>query len=234
MSYTIYKHTLILDCPHKGWSYIGQTHFKNVKIRWNSGKNYKTSRRFYNAIQKYGWNSFEHTILETNIKTRAEANKLEKYYIKFYNTIENGYNISSGGDDHTYNAKEIYQLDENKNILAKFSSLLAAEDATGIQSKNIYRVCTGKNKSVGGYYWCYAEKYNEWTIEKSKKLIPIKPIYQMTLDGKIIAKFNSMSEAIKILNFKSCSKISMCCNKKRKTAYGFRWRYVDEERKSKN
>ena len=38
MSYTIYKHTLILDCPHKGWSYIGQTHFKKVKIRWNSGK----------------------------------------------------------------------------------------------------------------------------------------------------------------------------------------------------
>ena len=119
MSYTIYRHTLMLDCPHKGWSYIGQTHFKNVKIRWNSGKNYKTSRRFYRAIQKYGWDSFEHTILETNIKTRAEANKLEKYYIKFYNTIENGYNISSGGDDHTYNAKEIYQLDENKNILAK-------------------------------------------------------------------------------------------------------------------
>ena len=56
----------------------------------------------------------------------------------------------------------------------------------------------------------------------------------MTLDGKIIAKFNSMSEAIKILNFKSCSKISMCCNEKRKTAYGFRWRYVDEERKSEN
>ena len=91
-------------------------------------------------------------ILDEHRSEKIRIDKLEKYYIKFYNTIENGYNISSGGDDHTYNAKEIYQLDENKNILAKFSSLLAAEDATGIQSKNIYRVCTGKNKSVGGYY----------------------------------------------------------------------------------
>ena len=222
--YIIYKHTNKLN----GKVYIGQTHFTNLELRWLNGKGYKTSKKFNNAIKKYGWENFEHIILVSNIKSKEEANNLEKYYIKLYNSIENGYNISIGGDDHTYTAKTVYQLDENKKILASFISLLVAEDITGIAAKNIYRVCAGKNKSAGGYYWCYANDYDNYEIKVSKKIIPVKPIYQLDLNDHILAKFNSMSEAVQSLHFKSCSKISMCCNGKRKTAYGYKWRYVDE------
>lgn len=229
-TYIIYKHTNKINNK----SYIGQTYFEHPEVRWNSGKNYKTSPKFYNAIKKYGWDNFEHTILKTNIQTKNEADNLEKYYIKLYDTIAHGYNISRGGDDHTYSAKEVYQLSETKTIINKFVSLLAAEDATGIAAKNIYRACAHKNKSAGGYYWCYAQDYTAYDIQVSKRLIASRPIYQLDLNDCIVARFSSMSEAARILKFNSCSKISMCCNNKRKTAYGYKWRYVDEERTSKN
>lgn len=100
----IYKHTLVLDCPSKGKSYIGQTCAKNPSTRWAGGRGY--SRRnpvFYNAIKKYGWDNFNHEIIEDNIKTLEEANEREKYWIAFYHTYINdpvchGYNMTAGGD----------------------------------------------------------------------------------------------------------------------------------------
>ena len=45
--------------------YIGITS-QAVNKRWKNGKGYKSSPYFYNAIQKYGWNNFEHNILFTD------------------------------------------------------------------------------------------------------------------------------------------------------------------------
>ena len=42
--------------------YIGITK-QNPTVRWGvDGKRYKDSPRFWNAIQKYGWDNFEHEI----------------------------------------------------------------------------------------------------------------------------------------------------------------------------
>lgn len=81
--------------------YIGITQNKPNR-RWQNGYGYKNrNSHFYNAIKKYGWENFEHIILEENL-TRKEASKKEKYYIRLYNTNnENyGYNITSGGDNN--------------------------------------------------------------------------------------------------------------------------------------
>ena len=102
--YVIYKHTLIADCPHKGWSYIGLTKQK-VQKRWNYGNGYSADHHkvFAAAIKKYGWNNFEHIILEDNIDTLEAANEREKYWIAYYHTWVKdtncmGYNITQGGD----------------------------------------------------------------------------------------------------------------------------------------
>ena len=75
--------------------YVGQT--CNIKKRWEyNGCHYENSFKFYKALIKYGWNNFDHIILKENLSLE-EANFWESYYINYYNSIENGYNIRTGG-----------------------------------------------------------------------------------------------------------------------------------------
>ena len=79
--------------------YIGQTKY-NVQKRWgNKGYRYREQPLLYNAIKKYGWDNIEHKIL-CKCKNQEDANLLEKYYIKQYqsNNIKFGYNLTNGGD----------------------------------------------------------------------------------------------------------------------------------------
>ena len=69
--YCIYLHRNKIN----GKVYIGQTCQKPEK-RWNYGHGYKNCPRFYSAIVSYGWNNFEHIILENNLNS-DEANEKE-------------------------------------------------------------------------------------------------------------------------------------------------------------
>ena len=96
--WTVYKHTNKINF----FSYIGITSRK-PEVRWGkNGKKYRPSKGryscFYNAIKKYGWDNFEHEILENNL-TYKQACEKERYYISFYNTkAPNGYNLTDGGE----------------------------------------------------------------------------------------------------------------------------------------
>ena len=94
MIFTIYKHIN----KKNGKVYIGQT-IQRPEDRWKNGAGYRNCTKFYNAIQKYGWDNFEHIILEQKEMTQEEANELENFYIKKYNCLDDkyGYNITEGG-----------------------------------------------------------------------------------------------------------------------------------------
>ena len=86
--------------------YIGITKL-NVKDRWQNGNGYVVNKRFYDDIETYGWDGFEHKIVETNL-SKMDAAILEVDLIKKYKTNEEeyGYNINGGlakyiGDDST-------------------------------------------------------------------------------------------------------------------------------------
>ena len=91
--------------------YIGIT-CRKPEYRWNNGKGYYNNQYFTRAINKYGWDSFNHYILYTGL-TKEDACRMEKELIAKYQTtkMEFGYNISSGGDatmlgvQHTEEAK---------------------------------------------------------------------------------------------------------------------------------
>lgn len=51
-----------------------------------------------------------------------------------------------------------------------------------------------------------------------------KPVLQLDSNDNIINRFSSASEAERHLNGKG-SHISCCCLGKRKTAYGYKWKY---------
>lgn len=49
------------------------------------------------AMRKYGVDNFSIQEIDT-ADTKQELNEKEKFYISFYNSIDNGYNIAKGGN----------------------------------------------------------------------------------------------------------------------------------------
>ena len=76
-----------------GKIYIGQT--KNVKKRFKEHINAETNSAIHNAIKKYGKENFTFEIIEGPIKN---YNEREIYWIEFYNSYRNGYNLTIGGN----------------------------------------------------------------------------------------------------------------------------------------
>ena len=91
--YTVYMHI----APNKK-RYIGITS-QNPERRWRSGNAYKHNDYFTNAIEKYGWDNFEHIIIVKGL-SKKEAEWLEIELIKAFDTTnrDKGYNILKGGD----------------------------------------------------------------------------------------------------------------------------------------
>lgn len=93
-SWCVYVHI----SPH-GKYYVGITSQKNPNGRWRGGDGYKHNQHFTRAIQKYGWDNFQHEIIASNL-FEAEAKNFEKLLIKKLHANDgvHGYNISEGGD----------------------------------------------------------------------------------------------------------------------------------------
>lgn len=112
-NYTVYEHI-----SPSGKRYIGITS-NNPNRRWGAnGQGYSKQSKFFNAILKYGWDNFQHNILYSNL-TANEASQKEQELIKYYNTIENGYNCESGGLTNRKHSQEtiekLRQLNLGKN-----------------------------------------------------------------------------------------------------------------------
>ena len=80
-----------------GKVYIGQTrktiqerfqeHLKKAKIH--------TNRYLYDAMNKYGYNNFIITQIEECLDIKLDEREI--YWIKYYDTYNNGYNLTTGG-----------------------------------------------------------------------------------------------------------------------------------------
>lgn len=93
-----------------GKKYIGQT-TRTIKARaGKDGKYYlidnnkEANYKFANAIRKYGWDNFIDQTLEivstsTKQELISELNKLEIFYISYYDSFYNGYNSDKGGNN---------------------------------------------------------------------------------------------------------------------------------------
>lgn len=130
-TYSVYEHKNKIN----GKIYIGQTSFLNVQRRWGKdGSLYKHSPYFYSAIQKYGWDNFEHIILESNL-TAEEAEEAEKYYISLYhsNDMNYGYNLTSGGEKQKQFSQQTIQKMREK----KLGKPLSEEHKKNISKANI-------------------------------------------------------------------------------------------------
>jgi predicted GIY-YIG superfamily endonuclease len=95
MSWSVYKHV-----ASNNKVYVGIT--SNIKNRWaGNGYYYHLSDTIFSrALKKYGWDSFEHVVLYTNLsKEEAVAKEIE--LIKYYKSINMSYNTTDGGEGYS-------------------------------------------------------------------------------------------------------------------------------------
>lgn len=88
MNYCVYCHVN----KQNGRTYVGMTG-RNPLDRFDNGYGYWSNKEFYADIQEYGWDNFDHMILEDCL-TKAEATKMERIYIEALDAKDpiNGYN----------------------------------------------------------------------------------------------------------------------------------------------
>ena len=174
-NYSVYCHINRINNKR----YIGITSI-NPKKRWLSGNGYR-GMVFGKAIIKYGWDSFTHEILHTNL-SEEEALAEEKRLIQKYKTCNRkyGYNQSPGGNVVSATMREkmrkkmtgknnpMYGKPRPENNLKAtrkpvmcietevvYESISMASKLTGINLGHIASTCKGLRKSAGGFHWKY-------------------------------------------------------------------------------
>jgi group I intron endonuclease len=190
-------------------SYVGQTRRTlNERLNYHKNENRK-STPLYNAIRKYGWENFSfHIVEECEID---DINDREIYWIAEKKTLyPNGYNLTTGGN----------QCSHNQYTKDKISRQRTGMKFSDTHRENIRRSRLGttipeeQRKKMSESHKGF--KHTEETKEKLKYLQPHRrEVGRFDSNDNIIQKFDSISEAGKILNC-SPGNISECCNGKRK------------------
>lgn len=140
----------------------------------------------------------------------------------------------------------IAQLDQFGNLLKTWASISDAE-VYGFNSSGIRKVLSN-NKKYHGYIWArwetfsknnpgfkyedflnnkvniFNESYEKCYSEKKRKIV------QLNCDGEFISSYNSISDAQKAFN--KGNGIACCLCGKSKTAYGYKWMYLEDYQNS--
>ena len=222
-------------------TYIGITS-RDVIRRWGrNGNGYRQDDNpvFYNAIQKYGWDNFEHIIWAENLLEK-EAKEWEirlialfKTNCRKYKSPELGYNLNDGGDG---NPGHILSEESRKKISQNHADV------------------SGKNNPMYGKSAMKGRKHSEESKQKMresqkgkifsdehKKNLSVskigkfkggnspnaRKVVQLSLKMKFISYFDSIIDAA---NFTKTNRSSIreCCIGNRKTAGGFKWMYIED------
>ena len=101
MKKDIYKITNLIN----GKCYIGQTTDSKRRFSEHKAKSYGSEKNkvLYYAFDKYGLNNFSFEVIEEQIEN---YNEREKYWIRYYDSFENGYNQTEGGEEPPLNIGE--------------------------------------------------------------------------------------------------------------------------------
>lgn len=144
-NYTVYMHV----CKENNKTYVGITS-QNPEDRWGSnGYRYNHNEYFTRAINKYGWDNFEHIILFKN-RTKEEAERLEVLFIKILlsNNRTYGYNISNGGESigkHSEESKKkMSELRKGMVHTMKSKEKMSKQRQGGMNANAKKVICEGK------------------------------------------------------------------------------------------
>ena len=203
-----------------GKQYVGKTYYKSIQERWHQHLNdYKKQncekRPLYNAMNKYGIEHFHIKEIEY-VLPEMDLEKREIYWINQYDTYHNGYNATLGGD-----GKRVYNYDE---LIAAYKEL---KNLTKVA--NIFHCDTGHLSKI-----LKANNIKIISGQQISQQMNGKQVAQYDLNDNFIQIFPSSCDAAKALNKitstsrGASSHIADACKGKRKTAYGYKWKFVDK------
>ena len=206
-----YIYQIINDINDK--IYIGKTE-RSIEERWNEhcrACNYThyEKRPLYSAMKKYGIEHFHISLLEET----DNPEERETYWIEQKQSFKHGYNATIGGDGKKYIDYDLviasYKETQNVAETARRLNIDRSHASTILRTCNIDILSTGEvnQKRVG------------------------KVINQYTLQGEYIQSFPSAKSAADALGKTTAtskgatSHITDVCRGKRKTAYGYIWKF---------
>lgn len=169
-------------------------------------------RPLYSAMKKYGIEHFHmKKIEECSIEDMSER---EKYWIEYYGTFKNGYNATIGGDGRPYIDYDL--------VVATYKELQNQKETAeklNISVDTVHIALVAFNE--------YIYPSNIVSQQKMGKIVN-----QYDLNGNFIQSFPSAKSAAESLNKitstsrGASSHITDVCKGKRKTAYGYKWKFA--------
>lgn len=166
-------------------------------------------------MNKYGIEHF--SIQQIEECSDNIVNEREKYWIKFYNSYYNGYNATLGGEGRKeYEALIFVENYQNGLTETEIAAKYKCDISTVKRALNLYNICPSKE---------YQRRAKE---QYGKKCCCIKDNVSM--------EFSTMMEAARFIKDNNLSvdtisgiqtHIGQVCNGKRKTAYGYKWQYMN-------
>lgn len=198
--------------------YIGlstQTLQQRINQHNSHAYNQQSKYHFHCAIRKYGPDDFEYVIIEDNIDNIETLKERERYWIKYYDSYYNGYNSTLGGE-----GKIIRDDEEIKRLFEEGKTTKEIVEITGHNKNTIYK----------SYQSSGLTEINNERKKLQNQLRCSRPVEQYDLEGNFIKEWSSATECGKVLGNQSF--ISAICNQKENmlSAYGFLFKYKDDER----
>ena len=196
--------------------YVGQT-IQGIKIRYlqhlDKAKDINDHTRLHSAMRELGTEHFYCTLLEEC--NELDLDSREKYWINYFDSYNNGYNMTSGG-----NGGSIYQIDDAK-VVQMWDE--------GKSLNEIAKIFDCSVKAISSRL----SEYLNYSPEEAMRRGSIKQIYQYDLAGMYIQTFESVSDAEEAINGKesrSRDNIGACARGEQRIAYGYYWSYDKLER----
>ncbi|MER2007417.1 MAG: GIY-YIG nuclease family protein [Psychrobacillus sp.] len=194
-------------------------------------RNRHSNKHLQNAYNKYGEDSFSTEILEV-VDDTNNLIKREQYWIDNLEACNNGYNIlPNAGTVREYRhseetRKKISETQRGRKLpnelRVKLSKIregkkLPIEVREKISNSNLGRKMTEEQK----------EKLSKSMTGVHREGRPKIPILQYTKDMTFIKEWDSAKDVAR--EYGNASNIGLVCKGKRKSAYGFVWRYKYSE-----